>query len=126
MASILIAEDERDLAEIWRDVLEGEGHSVTLVHSGLDAVNALASDPFDLVITDVNMPDGGGVLVANETRAADDKTHIIMLSGDPAYAKSDEFTRVCDYGHCEFLDKPIDLAQLTKKVSAALDGCDAE
>ncbi len=78
--AILVAEDEPSSAEYLRLLLEGRGHSVRLAANGVEALLALESRPFDLVITDLRMPsmDGFELLVASGTalaRSAGDRAH---------------------------------------------------
>jgi DNA-binding NtrC family response regulator len=67
MARILFVEDDPDVRPLIEHILIAEGgHEVTAVESSANALRFLASQPFDLVITDVNLPDGSGLTVADE------------------------------------------------------------
>ncbi|MFQ5804391.1 MAG: response regulator transcription factor, partial [Candidatus Methylomirabilales bacterium] len=58
MAKILVVDDDVSIAEMVREMLEGEEHGVTTVHSGQEGVQLFAREPFDLVVQDINLPGG--------------------------------------------------------------------
>ncbi|EPD64149.1 ATP-binding protein [Streptomyces sp. HGB0020] len=81
--SLLIVEDNADLAETYRSLLERQGHRVTAVHSGRDALAADAGRPFDVVLCDLGLPDIDGYTVARALRARPDgdTMRLIAVSG---------------------------------------------
>lgn len=91
---VLIAEDERDAAELYRVVLESRGHIVTLTFNGRDCVDAykkaladLTPDgkaPFDVVVLDYRMPVMDGLQAAREIARMNSRQRIIFAS---AYVK---------------------------------------
>ena len=91
---VLIAEDERDAAELYRVVLESRGHAVTLTFNGKDCVDTyrkaltdFAPDdkpPFDAVVLDYRMPVMDGLQAAREIARMNPKQRIIFAS---AYVK---------------------------------------
>lgn len=64
MARILVAEDERAVREFVRRALAHEGHDVTLVEDGLQALDVLQGETFDLLLTDIVMPAMDGIALA--------------------------------------------------------------
>lgn len=90
MASIVVAEDDTDIAELLATVLSGAGHNVQTVPNGPEALEAVARTSPDLVILDHHMPGMSGLDVAGRLRSADDTANIpvIMLSAAaPAAAR---------------------------------------
>ncbi|MEU4560296.1 response regulator [Actinoplanes sp. NPDC023936] len=90
MASIVVAEDDTDIAELLATVLSNEGHSVRTASTGLDALALIAEARPDLVILDHHMPGLSGLDVAERLRAGDPAggTPVIMLSAAaPAAAR---------------------------------------
>jgi len=82
MAKILLIEDNSMICRIWMLQLEKFGHSVTAVSSGDEALEHLASESVDLVLTDVMLPGMGGLEIVEKLRA-DEKTKdlpVIVLS----------------------------------------------
>ncbi|MEU6144381.1 ATP-binding protein [Streptomyces sp. NPDC047081] len=81
--AILIVEDNADLAETYRTLLERQGHRVTAVHRGNDALAATEQEPFDVVLCDLGLPDIDGYAVARAVRARPDgdRLRLIAVSG---------------------------------------------
>ena len=120
MARILVADDEKDLAEIWKETLEEAGHTVSVSHTGLQTVAMLQGEDFDLLITDVNMPDGGGVYATSEARNLDRQIPVIAVSGNPGVIGSGMLARFPKLGAEQVLIKPLDLDQLVEVANRAL------
>jgi DNA-binding response OmpR family regulator len=83
---ILLVDDERALSEALRNALELEGHQVTVAdggHAGLEAFRSAQrlQESFDIVITDLGMPNVDGRQVVAGVRAASPATPIILLTG---------------------------------------------
>lgn len=112
MAHILLADDERLIASLWCDALEHAGHTVAVAHTGRQTVEKLKQDKFDLLITDLNMPDGGGFLVTSEAGHINDEIPIIVVSGDPAILATGVLGKMSKFGADAVLVKPVDVEQL--------------
>jgi len=87
---ILVADDSELILESIRQVLTREGHTVTTVTGGSKALKLLKGESFDLVIADINMPDGDGFELVGEIRTKYQATRILVISGGsvhftPAY-----------------------------------------
>ncbi|GIF15403.1 response regulator [Actinoplanes teichomyceticus] len=94
MASIVIAEDDRDIAELLKEVLSGGGHAVRIAGSGAAALDLIGGAVPDLVVLDHHMPGMSGLEVADRLRAdpATATLPVIMLSAAaPAAAR-----QLCD------------------------------
>src|SRR3970040_2205689 len=83
MAKILVVDDDVKIAEMLREILEGEGYHVTTVHTGQDGVRAFPREPSDLVVQDVNLPGGVSGYGACQTyKSIRDTVAVIMMSGE--------------------------------------------
>jgi len=81
--AILIVEDNADLAATYRTLLERQGHRVTEVHTGTDAIATTEAGTFDVVLCDLGLPDIDGYAVARAIRARPegDRLRLIAVSG---------------------------------------------
>jgi two-component system, cell cycle sensor histidine kinase and response regulator CckA len=80
---ILLAEDEPELRELLRLALEAEGHSVVAVANGSLALDLARSQAFDLLVTDISMPELDGLSLATHLRHERPELRIVYMTGDP-------------------------------------------
>jgi signal transduction histidine kinase/putative methionine-R-sulfoxide reductase with GAF domain len=111
---ILVVDDEADVRELLADVLMAHGHHVTLAGGGREALRRFEEGVYDLVITDLGMPDINGWEVARGIKAARASMPVLLLTGwadavDPDASRVDAVIK-----------KPFDTAKLAAAVSAAL------
>lgn len=78
---IMVVDDEEDIAEVIASMLEAEGHNITCFSEPNDAVAALETKHFDLVITDLGMPGITGWDIAQKAKASQVKPCVILLTG---------------------------------------------
>jgi DNA-binding response OmpR family regulator len=113
---ILLVEDDTSLGETLKERLEKE-YSVDWVQTEAAALSLLDKKAFDLVILDVNLPDGNGFNIA-EKKLLHKKTNIVFLT-----AQGDAQSRLKGYelGAEEFIPKPFHLKELLIRVKHVLD-----
>ena len=78
---VLLVDDEADIRSLVMRWLEGEGHQVTCAANGLEAVAISSAKEFDLVITDVIMPESDGVQLIAEIKKSRPKARVLAMSG---------------------------------------------
>lgn len=117
-ARVLLVDDERDMLDLSRDLLEAEGYTVATAESGEEALAALGRAPFDVVITDLRMPGMGGLEALAHIRRLDPNLPVIVVSG---YLSDECRARCRGDGAFECLQKPVDLALLLHRLAAACD-----
>jgi DNA-binding NtrC family response regulator len=110
---ILIVEDEAALCANVARALSQAGHSVTAVESGKRALEELESRSFDLVITDLRLPDVDGLTILDRVRASSPETVVLMMT---AYASVDSAVEALRRGAHDYILKPLTLADLLLKV----------
>lgn len=117
MARILIVDDERLIQQLLSRLLEEDGHSCETAGSTAESRTRLEGDPFDLVFCDVDMPDGSGLDLVRELRAAGNDVPVVMMSGvhDARLAAS-----AVDLGVEGYMLKPFPLEDVRERVAQVL------
>ena len=116
---ILVAEDNVDIMEVMRDVLETEGYRVTCAPNGRDALRAFERETPDLIVSDVMMPhlDGFGLLKAVRAHPSGAAVPFLFLS---ARTENTATSQARVLGADDYLFKPFDADDLTLAVAAKL------
>lgn len=116
-ASILVVEDDEALRMSTRRILELAGSTVTAVSTIGAARQALAGDDFDLVISDVQLPDGDGMDFVSGLKDTHDGLPVLLWTGEPTI---DAATRAVQHGVAGFLVKPVPAADLVRVTHDAI------
>lgn len=122
MARILVAEDELPMREFIRRVLELRGHEVVTVADGADAVRMLLRGPFDLLLTDVGMPNMDGVELSLKVARDWPALPVLMMSG---YATERSRAQALGNLATDVLPKPFSMVALNAAVERLLGGAPA-
>ena len=85
MLKILIAEDDRELRQLFSHVLTKNGYAVKGVSNGKEALDAMDNDYFDLVITDIMMPVLDGYELVRQLRDTGNITPVLMITAKDAF-----------------------------------------
>jgi two-component system response regulator PilR (NtrC family) len=117
-AKLLVVDDERSMRELLSIVLRREGYVVTLAENGRAAVDHLERARFDLLISDIKMPDMTGVDVLRAAKRIDPDILGIMIT---AFASADTAIEAMRLGAHDYLSKPFDVDELKMKVRNALE-----
>lgn len=112
---ILIVEDETRLAEMIEHGLSDEGHPVTTVHSGEDALDEVAYTEFDAIVLDVMLPGISGLDVCRTLRGRRIQTPILLLTARDAV---EDRVAGLDAGADDYLIKPFAFAELSARLRA--------
>jgi two-component system nitrogen regulation response regulator NtrX len=118
-AHILVVDDEPDIRELVREILEDEGYEVAVAENGEAARTSFARNTPDLVLLDIWMPDIDGITLLKEWSSGGGlECPVVVMSGHGSVETAIEATRL---GAHDFVQKPISLARLLSIVSQALD-----
>jgi len=101
---ILVLDDDPVVTLSCKRILGAEGYSISTVEKGEDALNKLAKDDFDLLISDVRLPDISGMEVLKEARVIKPKTDVVIITGYPTLEDAKESTKL---GAQEYIEKPF-------------------
>lgn len=114
---IMLVEDDRPLAEALTTLLVQSGYAVDTVHDGLSAEALGASERFDLVILDLNLPEMDGLAVLRAMRARTDDAAVMILT---ARGAPEDRVRGLNLGADDYLTKPFDIAEFEARVRSLL------
>ena len=116
---ILVVDDEPDIRDLVREILEDEGYRVSVAENGTTARAVFANETPDLVLLDIWMPDVDGITLLREWSAGDGlASPVVVMSGHGTVETAIEATRL---GAHDFVQKPISLARLLAIVNQALE-----
>jgi two-component system response regulator PilR (NtrC family) len=118
MARLLVVDDERSMRELLDLVFKREGHQLTVASNGREALEALQKGSFDLIITDVKMPDVGGIELLRAAREQSPETMVIMMT---AFATINSARAAFKLGADDFIQKPFDVDEFKLIVHKALE-----
>ncbi|PHS71598.1 MAG: RNA polymerase subunit sigma-54 [Methylophaga sp.] len=118
---ILVVDDEPDIRELIKDILDDEGYQVIIAGDGKEARAAFSSQNPSLVLLDIWMPDIDGISLLKEFKQQNHDTTIIMMSGHGTIETAVEATRL---GATDFIEKPLSMAKLIRGIELALENHD--
>ncbi|HEX3554680.1 MAG TPA: sigma-54 dependent transcriptional regulator [Thermoanaerobaculia bacterium] len=114
---ILIVEDRDSLRRMLEAALGQEGYEVVAAANGEAGIRLLAASPFDFVLTDLKLPDVSGLRVLEASRAAQPRVPVVVLTG---YGTVGAAVEAMKLGAYDFLEKPLELDDLSRLVEQAL------
>ncbi len=117
MKKVIIAEDSSVIQNLTRKILQIQNYDITSVKNGVEVLNEINNDTFDLILMDINMPKMDGMDCAREIRKLDDQQKsqipIIAITGN---AKNYSMADFNDAGINEFIPKPLNFDVLVETV----------
>ena len=113
--SILVVDDEEIIRELLTEVLED--YQISIATDGQEAIDKISDKQFDLVITDLRMPNVSGEEVVKYARETSPETRVIVISG---YSSLQTVSQSITHGACAFLSKPFSIKELIQTVENAL------
>jgi DNA-binding NtrC family response regulator len=116
-ASILVVDDESTTQDTLGAFLEGEGYRVATAGSGREALTRIEAEAFDVIVTDVVMPDLSGLDLLEHSRRLSPEVAVILISG---HATVDAAIQALRKGACDYLQKPFVLDELALTVQRLL------
>jgi two-component system, NtrC family, response regulator PilR len=118
MANLLIVDDELSMRQFLTHLFQRDGHAVRVAENGRKAMDMLRQQPADVIISDVKMPDMGGIELLRAAREFNPHVEVIMMT---AFANEATAHEAFLLGAFDFVHKPFDNELLKEKVTRALD-----
>jgi len=118
--SILIVDDEAEIREILADILKGARHRVAAVASGREALERMAAERYDVILTDIRMPDLDGRTLYREIerRWPDRAARVVFVTGDSLASTLHEFASECGRPVIEKPFVPGDVRRVVAEIAA--------
>ncbi len=120
MANILVVEDNAQVAKLFRDILTRAGHHAIVAANGNEAILAIGQQAFDLIITDIFMPEKDGLELIREVMAQNPGLKVIAISGGGKTKAPLYLEMAKKLGACRTLNKPFELKELLKAVEETI------
>ena len=117
MLKILIAEDDRELRQLFSHVLVKNGYTVKGVSNGQEALDAMDNDYYDLIISDIMMPVMDGYEFVRSLREAGDTTPVLMITAKDSF---EDMRAGFLSGTDDYMVKPINVNEMVLRVQALL------
>jgi len=115
---ILLVEDDIGMQEVLRDILVDEGFKITTAENGKKALTELENKNFDLVLTDLKMPQMDGMEFLEYIEKEHPATKVIVIT---AYGEKDTYNKAKYLGAFEFLSKSIRVEELKKVINGVIN-----
>ncbi len=118
MAKILIVDDEQSYRQLLTHVFELDGHSVRTARNGREGLEALDTEPADVVVSDVKMPDMTGIEMLRAIRETQPDLGLILMT---AFSSVENAREAFKLGAEDFIEKPFDVEELKLIVRKVLE-----
>jgi len=118
MPNILVVEDKDSMRNMLYDTLTEEGHRVDAAVDGRQAIDLISNKSYDLVLTDLKMPDVDGLEVLSRVKELDAETSVIVMT---AFGTIEDAVKAMKVGAYDFLTKPFDTEHLCVLINRALE-----
>ena len=118
MANFLVVDDERSIRNIIKELLEMEEHTVETAGNGVEALEKLEQGKYDLMISDIKMPEMDGIELLEQAHNKYHDLPIVMISGHGDITTAVECIK---QGAFDFIEKPIEMNRLLVTIRNAMD-----
>jgi len=115
---ILIIEDERSMREVLKILLEEEAYDVTTAVDGMEGIEQIRSNIFDLVITDIKMPRADGFEVLRQVKEISPNTIVLMVT---AFGTTESAIEAMKQGAYDYIHKPFKIDEIRLIVKKAFE-----
>jgi two-component system response regulator HydG len=110
---ILVVDDDPYFLRVLSRLLSGENFQVKTAEGAAQAAQALSEDSFDVVVSDLRLPDGDGLSILQELRKTGADTPVVILT---AYGEVETYIAAMNAGATEYLNKPVKSEELIEVI----------
>jgi len=115
---ILIIDDDRNIADIFVEYITKIGHRAAAAYLGADGIERFKSGDFQMVITDLKLPDMDGLEVLEAVKSMDKNVVVLVITGYPTIDRAVEAIKAGAY---DFISKPVDLKSFELIINRGLE-----
>jgi len=112
--SILTVDDDAEMLNLLHEVISQLGHTSVTAVDGIDAMEKLQENQFDIIITDINMPRMDGIELTKQVKADFEDVDVLTVTG---YETEYKYTDVIEIGASDFISKPFNINELEAKIN---------
>ncbi len=116
--SILLVDDDQEFRKAMKKMFERSGYSVTLAADGQEALNILSEETFDLIISDLRMPNLNGMQLMEELKKKGVKIPVIFIT---AFGEVESYMDLMNLGAFEYINKPVKGQEILNVARKALE-----
>ncbi|MFA8434440.1 MAG: sigma-54-dependent transcriptional regulator [Marinifilaceae bacterium] len=118
MSKILVIDDEKSIRNTLKEILGFEDYVVSIAENGLEGLELVKNDEFDVILCDIKMPKMDGIEVLEQLHVMAPDTPVIMISG---HGNIDTAVESIKKGAFDFIEKPLDLNRILITIRNAMD-----
>ncbi|UCD57288.1 MAG: response regulator [Candidatus Hydrogenedentota bacterium] len=116
--SILFVDDDNEFRRAMKKMFERWGYNVTDAAGGREALDLLSRNTYDLIISDLRMPDLDGVELMGEIKRKEIKVPIVFITG---YGEIESYMDLMNMGAFDYINKPVKGKEILRVARKALD-----
>ncbi|MDO9680315.1 MAG: sigma-54 dependent transcriptional regulator [Bacteroidales bacterium] len=115
---VLIIDDEKSIRNTLKEILEFEGHEISLAADGVEGLSMATAESFDVIFSDIKMPNMDGMELLDKLSESNVEASVIMISG---HGSIDSAVECIKKGAFDFIQKPLDLNRILITLRNATD-----
>lgn len=115
---VLIIDDEKSIRNTLKEILEFEGHEISLAADGVEGLSMATAESFDVIFSDIKMPNMDGMELLDKLSESNVESSVIMISG---HGSIDSAVECIKKGAFDFIQKPLDLNRILITLRNATD-----
>jgi two-component system response regulator PilR (NtrC family) len=113
MSRILVVDDEKSMRDFLYIMLKKEGYQVSLAEDGKTAIGSINKNFFDVVVSDIRLPDSNGIEILKHCKQVSPATDVVLIT---AYASTETAVEAVKIGAADYIFKPFDIDELKIKI----------